>query len=111
MTQKFKRTMRESYRQDNMITEIIGMFGAILAGVAYLPQITHLIKEHCSAGISRRAYMLWLFSSVAILIHAIAIMATVFIILSGLQLVATFLILFFSEKYKGTCAFHARMSK
>lgn len=89
--------MRESYKLDNMITEIIGMFGAILAGVAYLPQITHLIKEHCSAGISRRAYMLWLISSGAILVHAIAITAIVFIVLSGLQLVATFLIFFLGE--------------
>ncbi|MDE2026732.1 MAG: hypothetical protein KGJ07_09675, partial [Patescibacteria group bacterium] len=80
-----------------MITEIIGMFGAILAGVAYLPQITHLIKEHCSAGISRRAYVLWLISSAAILVHAIAITAIVFIVLLGLQLVATFLIFFLGE--------------
>lgn len=91
------------------IIKIIGLFGAILAGIAYLPQITHLIKEHCSAGISKRAYALWLIASLAILINAIAIASVVFILLSGLQLIATFLVLFFSEKYKGTCAFHAHL--
>lgn len=88
-------------------TKIIGLFGAILAGIAYLPQITHLIKEHCSAGISKKAYILWLVAAIAILIHAIAIKSPVFILLSSIQLVATVLILFFSNKYKGTCAFHA----
>ena len=92
-----------------MVTEIVGMFGAILAGVAYLPQIIHLIKEHCSAGISRKAYVLWLISSGAILVHAIVTVSFVFILLSSLQLVATFLILFYSEKYKGMCAFHAHL--
>jgi len=92
-------------------TEIIGLFGAILAGFAYLPQIIHLVKEHCSAGISKKAYVLWLIAAIAILIHAIAIISSVFILLSGIQLVATVLILFFSNKYKGTCKFHSQISK
>jgi len=34
--------------------------------LAYLPQVVHLAKEHCSAGVSTRAWMMWLISSVLI---------------------------------------------
>jgi uncharacterized protein with PQ loop repeat len=37
---------------------LIGLTGALIAGYAYLPQIRHLTKEHCSAGISRNAFAL-----------------------------------------------------
>jgi hypothetical protein len=37
------------------MSELIGLNGASLAGYAHLPQITHLIRQQCSAGISRRA--------------------------------------------------------
>ena len=35
-------------------TEIAGFAGAGLAGAAYIPQISHLIRARCSAGISGR---------------------------------------------------------
>src|SRR5690242_13712692 len=41
-------------------TEIAGFVGAGLAGAAYVPQISHLIKARCSAGISRLAFEVWL---------------------------------------------------
>ena len=37
------------------ITEIAGLAGAGLARAAYVPQISHLIRARCSAGISRLA--------------------------------------------------------
>ena len=33
------------------ITELAGYAGAGLAGAAYVPQISHLIRDGCSAGI------------------------------------------------------------
>lgn len=36
-----------------------GYVGTALVIVAYLPQITHLIREKCSAGISFGAYAIW----------------------------------------------------
>ena len=53
-------------------TEMVGFTGVGLAGIAYLPQITHLIKEHCSAGISRLAFGMWLVSSLLVTAHAVA---------------------------------------
>ncbi len=90
-------------------TALIGLVGTALAGIAYLPQIVHLVKEHCSAGISRPAYWVWLLASIAILIHASAIHSAVFILFSGMQLVANVLIIALSYKYQGVCASHVHL--
>ena len=54
-------------------TEIAGFAGAGLAGAAYVPQIAHLVRARCSAGISQLAFAAWLLSSVLITARAIAI--------------------------------------
>jgi hypothetical protein len=88
-------------------TEIAGFVGAGLAGVAYIPQIAHLIMARCSAGISRLAFEVWLLASLLITARAIAIGAGVFIVLGGVQIVATTLIMLFAARYKDTpCPSH-----
>src|SRR5690349_3826427 len=87
--------------------EIAGLIGAALAGAAYVPQIVHLIREHCSAGLSRAAFTTWLAASLLVTAHAIAIGAFVFIALGAIQLAATTLILVFTTRYRGLyCATH-----
>ena len=89
------------------ITEIAGFAGAGLAGSAYVPQIAHLVRAHCSAGISRLAFAVWLLSSVLITARAIAIGAGVFVVLGGIQIVATALIMLCAVRYKDTpCPSH-----
>ncbi|MGQ0592120.1 MAG: PQ-loop repeat-containing protein [Gammaproteobacteria bacterium] len=44
-----------------------GYVGTALVIVAYLPQITHLIREKCSAGISFGAYAIWVVAAVLLL--------------------------------------------
>ena len=89
------------------VTEIAGFVGAGLAGAAYIPQISHLIKARCSAGISRLAFEVWLLASVLTTARAIAIHAGVFIVLGGTQIVATALIMFYATRYKDTpCPSH-----
>jgi hypothetical protein len=89
------------------ITEIAGFVGAGLAGVAYVPQISHLIRARCSAGISHLAFEVWLLSSVLTTARAIAIHAGVFIVLGGIQIVATALIMVYTTWYKDTaCPIH-----
>lgn len=88
------------------IPKIIGLFGAILAGIAYLPQIIHLIKEHCSAGISQKAFIIWFIAAVAVSVEAISIQSPVFITLSFIQITATLIIIFFSYRYRGACPSH-----
>jgi hypothetical protein len=88
-------------------TEIAGFGGAALAGAAYVPQIWHLVKEQCSAGLSRPAFAAWLVSSLLVTSHAVASGAAVFIALGGVQLAATALILVYSTKYSNSyCASH-----
>jgi hypothetical protein len=88
-------------------TQIAGFVGAGLAGAAYVPQISHLIKARCSAGISRLAFEAWLLASVLTTARAIAIHAGVFIALGGIQIVATALIMLYAARYKDTpCPSH-----
>jgi hypothetical protein len=89
------------------VTEIAGFAGAGLAGAAYVPQISHLIRARCSAGISRLAFEVWLLASVLITARAIATHAGTFIVLGGIQIVATALITLFATLYKDTpCTIH-----
>jgi uncharacterized protein with PQ loop repeat len=81
-------------------TEIAGFVGTGLAGAAYVPQISHLIRARCSAGISRLAFAVWLLASVLTTASAIAIHAGVFIALGGIQIVATALIMLYAARYK-----------
>jgi hypothetical protein len=91
------------------ITEIAGFAGAGLAGAAYVPQISHLIRARCSAGISRLAFEVWLLASVLTTARAIAIHAAVFIALGGIQIVATTLIMLCAARYQDTpCPSHPR---
>lgn len=93
MTPEFIRNMD--------ITEVLGMAGALIAVAAYFPQIIHLIRERCTAGLSRAAFSLWFLSSFLITIHAFSIRDTVFISLGVAQLVLIALILYYCTRYKG----------
>lgn len=86
---------------------LIGLTGAVIAGYAYLPQISHLVKERCSAGISRRAFMLWLIASVLITINAFYIHSAVFITLGVIQIASTGIIFIYATRYANhVCRFH-----
>ena len=91
------------------VTEIEGFAGAGLAGAAYLPQIAHLIRARCSAGVSRLAFEVWLLASLLTTARAIAIHAGVFIALGGIQIAATAVITFCVTRYKDTpCSIHLK---
>jgi hypothetical protein len=78
-----------------------------LAGAAYVPQISHLIRGRWSAGISRLAFEVWLLASLLTTGRAIAIHAGVFIALGGIQIVATALIMLCAIRFKDTpCPSH-----
>jgi uncharacterized protein with PQ loop repeat len=82
-------------------TEIAGYIGAGLAGAAYVPQISHLIRARCSAGISRLAFWVWLLASFLVMARAIALHAGVFIVLGVIQIAATAIIVFYATRYRG----------
>jgi hypothetical protein len=84
------------------LTEVAGYAGAGLAGAAYVPQISRLIRARCSAGINRLAFEVWLLASVLTTARAIAIHAGAFIALGGIQIVATVLIMRYATRYEDT---------
>ena len=88
-------------------TQVAGFIGAGLAGAAYVPQIWHLARVHCSAGISRVAFVVWWTASVLITSHAVATGAAVFIALGVVQIAAITLILVFATRYRSSvCTGH-----
>jgi len=88
-------------------SEMVGLSAAGLAAYAYVPQISHLIKERCSAGLSERAYALWLGSSLLMTVHAVSIRSVVFIVLGLQQIVATGAVAYFCRRYRGqACPSH-----
>lgn len=88
-------------------TELAGFAGALLAGLAYVPQISHLMRQHCAAGVSRFAFTVWLVASVLVMTRAIAIHATVFIVLGVIQVSATAIICAYAKIYENSlCTGH-----
>ena len=76
--------------------------------LAYLPQVVHLWREHCSAGVSRRAWAMWLASS--LLVGALAVHRgdPLFISLQLSSLASAAVILVLARKYRGlVCEVHA----
>jgi uncharacterized protein with PQ loop repeat len=88
-------------------TQILGFVATGLVIVGYIPQIVHLIKERCTAGISISAFSLWCAASLLFLIHAAMIGDAVFIGAQTVNLVAGGLIVGFCKRYQGqVCPFH-----
>ena len=88
---------------------LIGYIGTVLVVGAYAPQISHLWTEHCSAGISERAYAIWVLSSALFLGHSIVIGDTVFMVTQLVNLVALAIILVLARRFRDQiCAAHAR---
>jgi uncharacterized protein with PQ loop repeat len=89
------------------VFEVLGMVGIGLSVVAYLPQMTHLAREHCSAGISIRAWRMWLASSLLVGTLALYRHDYVFISLAATSLGSSATILFMARRYRGmACATH-----
>jgi uncharacterized protein with PQ loop repeat len=82
------------------LSQLFGFLGTGIVAAAYIPQIHHLIKEHCSAGISMTAYGLWCIASILFLIHAVMIQDTVFIIVQIVNLAAILTIAICVKRYE-----------
>ena len=87
--------------------EILGIAGITISMLAYVPQVVHLGKAHCSAGISRRAWAMWLVAS--LLVGALAVHRgdLVFIALQFSTLTSAAVILYLAQRYRGmVCETH-----
>jgi lipid-A-disaccharide synthase-like uncharacterized protein len=88
--------------------EVVGIVGIAISVLAYLPQVIHLAREHCSAGVSSRAWAMWLTSSVLVGALALHRHDAVFVLLQLSTLTSALTILFLVHRYRGmVCAAHA----
>ena len=88
-------------------SQILGFAGTVLVIGGYVPQVVHLIKERCTAGMSIPAFALWCAASFLFLIHAAMIRDPVFVGVQIVNLAAGALILVFCKRYQGeVCRFH-----
>jgi hypothetical protein len=76
-----------------------------------VPQVIHLAKEHCSAGISSRAWAMWLTSSLLVGALAVHHGDVVFIMLQVSTLASASVIVLLAHRYRGmTCEAHAHVT-
>jgi uncharacterized protein with PQ loop repeat len=89
------------------ISRVLGVVATGLVIAGYLPQVVHLIRERCTAGISTLAFAVWWCASLLFLIHAVMIEDVVFISVQAVNLFAGGVIVWFAKKYEGQiCPFH-----
>jgi uncharacterized protein with PQ loop repeat len=92
------------------ISQVLGAGATAVVVAGYVPQIAHLMRQRCTAGMSVPAFSLWCLASLLFLIHAAIIEDGVFIAVQTVNLVAGALIVVFCTKYKGrVCAFHRQL--
>jgi lipid-A-disaccharide synthase-like uncharacterized protein len=93
------------------VFDLVGIAGITISVAAYVPQVVHLAREHCSAGVSSRAWAMWLAS--AVLVGAVAFSRgdPVFILLQVSNLICAGAILILARRYRGmVCESHARLA-
>jgi lipid-A-disaccharide synthase-like uncharacterized protein len=92
-----------------VLFELIGAVGIAISMLAYLPQVIHLATAHCSAGVSAKAWVMWLASSILIGALAVHRRDAVFILLQVSSLASSSAILLLAHRYRGlVCEAHLR---
>jgi lipid-A-disaccharide synthase-like uncharacterized protein len=81
--------------------EVFGIVGIAISIAAYVPQVIHLGKEHCSAGVSTRAWTMWLAGGLLVCALAVHRRDPVFILLQISSLTSAAAILVLARRYRG----------
>jgi uncharacterized protein with PQ loop repeat len=89
------------------ISQMLGVIGTGLAICGYLPQVRHLIKEHCSAGLNLTAFALWCLAALLFLTYAVIIHDAVFVVVQSVSLLANGFVLVLTKRFEGQlCLIH-----
>jgi lipid-A-disaccharide synthase-like uncharacterized protein len=80
--------------------ELLAVAGISIGVLAYVPQVVHLSREHCSAGVSARAWAMWLMSSLLIGALALHRQDPVFVALEASSLASAAMIVLLSHRYR-----------
>ena len=90
--------------------EVLGVIGIAISVAAYVPQVVHLAREHCAAGVSSRAWTMWLLSGLLVGLVAVQRGDLVFILLQLSSFTSAAVILLLARRYKGmACETHAHL--
>jgi lipid-A-disaccharide synthase-like uncharacterized protein len=90
--------------------EILGIAGITISVAAYVAQVAHLAREHCSAGVSSRAWTMWLAGGLLVGLLAVQRGDPVFILLQLSSLTSAAVILLLARRYRGmACEIHAHL--
>jgi uncharacterized protein with PQ loop repeat len=91
------------------VSQMLGFLGTAFVITGYVPQIHHLVKERCTAGLSVPAFAVWCAAALLFLIHATMIRDVVFVGVQIVNLAAGSVIVVFCKKYDGqVCPTHVR---
>ena len=91
--------------------DVLGVIGIAISVAAYVPQLVHLAREHCSAGVSSRAWAMWLLSGLLVGLVAVQRGDVVFILLQLSSFTSAAVILLLARRYKGmACETHAHLA-
>ena len=97
-------------RKTRFVVEMLGIAGIAISISAYVPQVVHLGRERCSAGVSTQAWAMWLVGAMLITVVAVQRRDPVFIILQISSLASAVVILLLARKYRGmVCETHAHL--
>ena len=89
------------------VFSVLGFIGTFIVAIGYLPQVVHLAREGCSAGVSVAAWYLWLLASLLIVGHAFVVFDRVFIALQVVNILAIATIIVLAKRYEGmVCRSH-----
>jgi lipid-A-disaccharide synthase-like uncharacterized protein len=103
---------QDALHRGDPVFETLGVAGIVISMLAYVPQVVHLGRQHCSAGISRRAWAMWLVSSLLVGTLAVHRGDAVFILLQLSTLTSAAVILALAQRYRGmVCEVHALRSQ
>jgi lipid-A-disaccharide synthase-like uncharacterized protein len=79
--------------------EFIGIAGIAISVAAYVPQVVHLTREHCSTGISSRAWTMWLIGALFVGLLALRRGDPVFILLQASSVTSAVAILYLARNF------------
>jgi hypothetical protein len=77
-----------------------GAVGTVILIGGYFPEIARLVRTRRSAGVSISSYLLWSAASGLLLVHAMGMRSTVFIVLTTFQALSCLLIAVLASRFR-----------
>lgn len=87
---------------------LIALAGSLVSAAAYIPQILHLLRQHCVCGLSLKAWFAWLITTLLIVPHAVETEDTIFLVIQLMNALAIAFIFGFAFQHRNRlCRQHA----